>query len=102
MATSTIAKKGRDVGRIVTSAVIENIEDLLLVRAGHRKPEEVRRIGIAEALVDTGTTFLSLPKSVLQKLGLGFQYTRRGITPGGSRRVRCTAPCDFRFKTASA
>lgn len=88
MARPMIATKGRDVGRTLTPAIVENIEDLLMVRAGYLKPDKVRRIEIPEALVDAGATFLSLPKRMIQKLGLEFQYTRRGITPGGSRRVR--------------
>ena len=92
MASSVIEKKGHDVGRTVTRAVVENIEDLLMVRAGHLKPDKVRRIEIADALVDTGATFLSLPKRFIQKLGLKFQYTRLGITPSGSRRVRVYSP----------
>ena len=92
MASSTIEKPGHDVGRTLTPAVVENIEDLLMVRAGHLKPDKVRRIEIRKALVDTGATFLSLPKRMIQKLGLEFQYTRRGITPSGSRRVRVYSP----------
>ena len=85
-------------GRTVTPAVVENIEDLWLVRAGHLKPAKVRRIEIPEALVDTGATFLSLPKRLIQKLGLEFQYTRLGITPGGSRRVRVYSPVRLAVK----
>jgi predicted aspartyl protease len=63
-----------------------------MVRAGHLSADKVRRIEVAEALVDTGATFLSLPKPMIQKLGLDFQSTRRGTTPSGSRRVRVYSP----------
>ncbi len=81
-----------EVGRVTTAAVVENIADLIRLREGLIKPGQVRRIELAETLVDTGATFLSLPKQYIQKLGLEFQYTRRGITPGGSRNVRVFSP----------
>ncbi len=55
----------KTMGRVVVKARVENLGDLLKVRDGTVKPEEVRTIEIDEALVDTGATMLSLPKSLI-------------------------------------
>ena len=58
------------VGRVLTEATIENLEDLWAVKRGLLEPDEVRRITITDALVDTGATLLSLPTRLIQQLGL--------------------------------
>ena len=50
-------------GRVLTEATIENLQDLYEVKLGHRAPEAVRRVTVADALVDTGSTTLSIPAS---------------------------------------
>src|SRR5438105_15219077 len=57
-------------GRVVVSARIENLEDLFLARTGHKTTDEVRTLEVDDALVDTGANMLSLPKSLIKKLGL--------------------------------
>jgi predicted aspartyl protease len=69
-------------GRITTEAVIENLEDLWAVRRGSLASEQVRRVAIADALVDTGATLLSLPTRLIQQLGL---------QPVSSKRVTSSA-----------
>ena len=71
-------------GRVVVKARIENLGDLVLMRAGHLKAEEVRAIDVDEALVDTGATMLSLPKSLIKKLGLKKFTSRKMRTAKGS------------------
>src|SRR5208337_887594 len=58
-------------GRVLTEATMENLEDLWALKRGLIAPEQARRITIAEALVDTGATLLSLPTRLIQQLGLG-------------------------------
>jgi predicted aspartyl protease len=58
------------VGRVLTEAKIENSEDLWAVKRGLQKPDEVRSVTVTDALVDTGATLLSLPKSLIARLGL--------------------------------
>ena len=48
-------------GRVITEATIENLEDLWAAKRGYLKTEDVRQIKVADALVDTGATLLSLP-----------------------------------------
>ena len=58
------------VGRVLTEAKIENLKDLWAVEQGLRKPDEARSATIPDALVDTGATLLSLPTSLIARLGL--------------------------------
>jgi hypothetical protein len=50
-----------EMGRVVTEATIENLEDLWAVKRGLLPAEGVRRLVVPDALVDTGATLLSLP-----------------------------------------
>jgi predicted aspartyl protease len=77
----------KTMGRVVVKAHIENLGDLVLLRAGHKKVEEVRAIDVDDALVDTGATMLSLPKSLIKKLGLKKFNSRRMRTAKGSAMV---------------
>ena len=56
--------------RHTTQIKLVNLEDLHAVRLGVRKPEDVRRLTIEDALVDTGATRLCLPTSFIEHLGL--------------------------------
>lgn len=53
-----------------TRIELENLKDLHAVELGVRKSEDVRRLTIENALVDTGATGLCLPKSLIEQLGL--------------------------------
>ena len=64
-------------GRVLTEATIENLEDLWAVKRGLLPPEQVRRIVVADALVDTGATLLSMPTRLIQQLGLGKTSSKR-------------------------
>jgi clan AA aspartic protease len=70
-------------GRVLTEAMIENLEDLWAVKNGLRKPDQVRRLEVTDALVDTGATLLSLPSRLVQQLGLAPVATKRVTSSGG-------------------
>ncbi len=53
-----------------TQIELENLKDLFLAEADVIKPEDVRRLTIEDALVDTGATAPCLPKSIIEQLGL--------------------------------
>jgi predicted aspartyl protease len=57
-------------GRVITEATIENLEDLWAVKRGLLTADQARRIVVPDALVDTGATLLSLPARLIQQLGL--------------------------------
>jgi predicted aspartyl protease len=69
-------------GRVVTEALIENLKDLWAAEQGLRAADQVRRVVVPDALVDTGATTLSLPTAVIRQLGL---------TRMGSKQVRSSA-----------
>ncbi len=57
-------------GKVLVTAKVQNMDDLVRARDGHIKPEEVRSIEVTDALVDTGATMLSLPQRYIAQLGL--------------------------------
>jgi predicted aspartyl protease len=74
-------------GRVVVPAKIESQEDLYSVAQGKLAPENVRSADVPEALVDTGATYLSLPRRLIQQLGLRRFRTRRSRTATGFAEV---------------
>ena len=64
-----------------TNIELTNQRNLILAEAGIIKPDEVRRVTVDDAIVDTGATQLSLPKTLIEQLGL---------TPVGRRKARTT------------
>jgi predicted aspartyl protease len=70
-------------GKVLVAAKIENLEDLYKVRQGALSDDQVRRIEVTDALVDTGAMMLSLPKPLIEQLGLARYRTRRLRTRGG-------------------
>ena len=65
--------------RHTTHIELENLYDLVAVKLGVMNPEDVRKLIVTDALVDTGATGLCLPTSLIERLGL---------TPIESTRVR--------------
>jgi len=76
-----------NMGRVLTEATIENLEDLWAAKRGDILPDQVRRIAVADALVDTGATLLSLPSRFIQQLGLTRKGTKRVTSTTGGGEV---------------
>ena len=68
--------------RHTTEIQLTNLNDLRFAEAGFIPAEDVRKITVADALVDTGATGLCLPTSLIERLGL---------TPVGKRTARTAA-----------
>lgn len=66
-----------EMGRVTTEATLENLEDLWASKRGLIGPEEVRRLVVVDALVDTGATLLSLPTRMIHALGLSKVSSKR-------------------------
>src|SRR4051812_28480695 len=64
-------------GRVLTEATIENLKDLWDAERGLLAPDQARRVTVADALVDTGATLLSLPTRLIRQLGLSQTASRR-------------------------
>ncbi|MDE0313747.1 MAG: retropepsin-like aspartic protease [Candidatus Poribacteria bacterium] len=56
--------------RHTTRIELINQYDLVAVKLGVMNVEEVRRLTVTDALVDTGATGLCLPTSLIERLGL--------------------------------
>jgi predicted aspartyl protease len=70
-------------GKVLVTAKIENLEDLYSVKKGLLSDDQVRRIEVPDALVDTGATTLLLPKRMVAALGLVPLRTRHSRGLGG-------------------
>jgi predicted aspartyl protease len=71
------------IGKVIVPAIIENLEDLLMVEAGTLARDDVRRVEVTDALVDTGAVMLSLPRRLIAQLGLRPFRKRTVRTVGG-------------------
>lgn len=68
--------------RHTTRIELTNLADTVLAERGVIKGEEIRRVIVEDALVDTGATRLSLPQPIIEHLGL---------TPFGTIKARTAA-----------
>lgn len=75
-------------GKVLVTAKIENLHDLLDVRAGKLAADKIRTIEVTDALVDTGATLLSMPKRLIAQLGLFPLRARQARTSAGPVTVQ--------------
>lgn len=75
-------------GKVLVTARIENLEDLYGVKKGLLAADQVRSVEVQDALVDTGATSLSLPKRLIESLGLEPMHLRRARTSAGTISVQ--------------
>ena len=68
--------------RHTTQIELTNLADVNLADSGVIKREDIRRVIVEDALVDTGATRLCLPKPIIEQLGL---------TPFGNAKARTAA-----------
>lgn len=64
-------------GRVLTEAKIENLKDLWDANRGRMRADEARSVEVTDALVDSGATLLSIPTTMIARLGLEQTGTRR-------------------------
>ena len=69
--------------RHTTKIELTNLKDLFLSEAGVISEADVRRLTVEDALVDTGATRLSLPKPLIDQLGLAPVGNARTMTANG-------------------
>lgn len=76
--------ENHDMGRVVVTAIIESVGDLWDMQKGVCKPEDVHRLEVTDALVDTGSTNLAMPKRLIEQLGFTQPFsTKRATTASG-------------------
>ena len=78
-------------GKVLVQARVENLGDLFAVNRGTLDAGSVRTVTVNDALVDTGATGLSMPRSMLASLGLDFLRTRNALSSAGPIEVRVFA-----------
>jgi predicted aspartyl protease len=82
-------------GRVVTEVTFENLGDLWSAEKGLIPADQVRRIVVKDALVDTGATYLSMPTRLIHQLGLRKGDTRRIRTCSGVIDSSLYGPVQF-------
>jgi predicted aspartyl protease len=80
------------VGRILVSAKIENVVDLFAASKGQIPDDQVHRIEVSDALVDTGASHLGMPKHLIEQLGISQYSTGRAKTTAGFRTFGIYGP----------
>jgi len=58
------------IGKVLVTATIENLNDLFAVGKGLLSGDQVRRVDVADALIDTGDKGLLVPSRFVRLLGL--------------------------------
>jgi len=82
-------------GRVVTEVTFENVRDLWAAEQGLILADQIRRIVVKDALVDTGATYLSMPTRMIRQLGLSKGDTRRIRTCAGLVDASLYGPVQF-------
>jgi len=75
-------------GKVIVAARMENLRDVLLAREGALAEDQVRAVEVSDALVDTGATYLSIPRKLIEQLGLTRFRTRTARTTAGPVEFR--------------
>lgn len=75
-------RPGVEMGRVVVSIKVENVEDRERADRGEIPADQVRSITV-DALVDSGATFLCMPESLIAKLALKFDRRKESRTVTG-------------------
>ncbi len=75
-------------GKVLVAATVENLDDLFAVGKGLLPADRVRRVDVADALIDTGATGLLLPTRFIVQLGLEPLRVRPARTIAGTTPVQ--------------
>jgi predicted aspartyl protease len=78
-------------GRVTVTAKIENLGELVLAEKGLFPANQIRALEVHDAIVDTRATILSMPKRMIQQLGLDPLHTRKAMTSDGIVTVQVYA-----------
>lgn len=84
-------------GRTLEKVRVTNYLDIAKAGEGLIKEDKIRSIKI-EAVVDTGATFLCLPREVIEKLGLICRKSLTIVTANGKAKRRIFAVAQIEIK----
>ena len=74
---------------------LTNNNELVLANSGFMNPEDVKRITVEDALVDTGSTRLGLPPPLIEQLGLTLFRSEPVRTVNGLTELWIYSPVQF-------
>lgn len=74
-------------GKTLVAARLENLEDVYQAAKGSLPADQVRAVEVIDALIDTGSTGLLVPRRLIAQLGLSLLRTRSALTIGGTVTV---------------
>ncbi len=78
--------------KVLVPAVLENVDDVFAARKGLMPVDQVRRVEVEDALIETGATRLMLPSRLVAALGLEPLCVRPAGRSPARPRSRCTGP----------
>ena len=89
--------------RVVVDVTVVNHDDIVRVADGLISVEQIRSVQISDALVDTDALYLSLPKRMIEQLGLRPERKKRMKTTNGStvRTIYGIAKLKIRDRSAT-
>jgi len=90
-------RENKVVGRTTENVLLKNFGDIYMVERKALAESGVRSIEV-EAIVDTGATYLCLPPSVIEELGLIYSHTMQIITANGSVQRRIFSGAQIRIR----
>lgn len=80
--------KDRQTGKVKITLNLTNHIDQILAETGFISPTEIRSLELTDVLVNTGTTLLCLPSSVINQLGLVLERKASIETSSGIKKGR--------------
>ena len=69
--------------RVLTDVTVYNLGDLFEVKRGKLPADQVRKVEITGALVDSGASTLCMPKRLLDQIGATPSYQKQSMTAAG-------------------
>ena len=89
-------------GKVVVTAHLENLEDVYKAAHAALPADQVRTVEVMDALIDTGTTGLLVPRRLIAQLGLlPLRAQARGRS-GAKSKLPCIGPSASRSRAATA
>ena len=84
-------------GRVVEKVKVKNYVDVFQASEGVLPEDQIRTVEV-DAVVDTGATYLCLPPSVIEQLGLLYSHSSSVTTANGDVERRIFAGGDITVK----
>ena len=84
-------------GMVYAKLKLLNAGDIVLFKRGMLEEDRIRQVEV-EALVDSGTTMIVLPKSLCEQLGLDYVEKRDvELADGKAQKAEIVGPIEIRF-----